>query len=128
MDLLTTRGLTVAAAMTADSPGTVAALVRAGLGVGVLTEVAARVAEAAGALVTLPLPDGDLVRRVAAYWYDTLLGDEVGRILHREVLAAPPSPGVVPLVSGPAAGDRSPCRRAPALRPAEPAGAGPPRE
>ena len=48
-------------------------------------------------LVTVPLADPDLRRRVAAYWYDVLLGTELGRALHAEVLGAAPPEGAVGL-------------------------------
>jgi DNA-binding transcriptional LysR family regulator len=97
LDLLARRGVVASVAATADCPDTVAALVRAGLGVGLLTEVAARAAGAGDGLVTVPLADPDLRRRVAAYWYDVLLGTELGRALHAEVLGAAPPEGAVGL-------------------------------
>jgi DNA-binding transcriptional LysR family regulator len=95
LGLLARRGVWASAAATAVCPETVAALVRAGLGVGLLTEVAARGVAGEGT-VTLPIADAGLVRRVAAYWYDVLLGTELGRALHREIVAAPPPSGAVP--------------------------------
>jgi DNA-binding transcriptional LysR family regulator len=97
LDLLARRGVVASVAATADCPDTVAALVRAGLGVGLLTEVAARAAGAGDGLVTVPLADPDLRRTVAAYWYDVLLGTELGRALHAEVLGAAPPEGAVGL-------------------------------
>jgi DNA-binding transcriptional LysR family regulator len=96
LDLLARRGVVATATVTADCPGTVGALVRAGLGVGLLTEVAARVATSDGKTVAVALDDPGLVRRVGAYWYDVLLTTEVGRTLHREVLAAPSPAGCEP--------------------------------
>ena len=95
-------------AATADCPDTVAALVRAGLGVGLLTEVAARAAGAGDGLVTVPLADPDLRRRVAAYWYDVLLGTELGRALHAEVLGAAPPEGAVSLAADDLGASRGP--------------------
>jgi DNA-binding transcriptional LysR family regulator len=99
VDLLARRGVAAAAAATADCPASVAALVRAGLGVGLLMDVAAR-GVLGDDLVAVPLADDGLVRRVAVYWYDVLLGTDVGRVLHREVLATPPPPGAVPVDGG----------------------------
>ena len=96
LDLLARHGVVTGAAVTADCPATVAALVRAGLGVGLLTEVAARAATVDGKTVAVALDAPGLVRRVGAYWYDVLLGTELGRALHREVLAAPAPAGSVP--------------------------------
>jgi DNA-binding transcriptional LysR family regulator len=96
LDLLARSGVVGRAAVTADGPGTVGALVRAGLGVGLLTEVAAGVATSDGKTVAVALDAPGLARRVGVYWYDVLLTTEVGRTLHREVLAAPPPPGCVP--------------------------------
>jgi DNA-binding transcriptional LysR family regulator len=96
-DLLARNGVTVSAVVTADSAPAVAALVDAGLGVGLLTEVAAQAAVATAPVVRLPIEGEDLVRRVAVYWYDALFGDDVGRTLHRAVLTAPPPVGVQPV-------------------------------
>lgn len=98
MELLAGRGVVATAAATADCPQTVASLVRAGLGVGLLTDVAARGVTGDG-LVAVPLADPGLVRRVAAYWSDVLLGSTLGRALLEEVLAAPPPPGAAPVVA-----------------------------
>jgi DNA-binding transcriptional LysR family regulator len=97
------------ATATADSAATVAALVRSGIGVGLLTAVAAcRVTEGSsgGELVAVPLADSGLVRRVYAYWYDVLLDTELGKRLLDEVLAEPAPTGAVPVAppGDPAAG------------------------
>jgi DNA-binding transcriptional LysR family regulator len=97
LDLRARRGVAASVAATADCPDTVAALVHAGLGVGLLTEVAARTAGAGPGFVTVPLADSGLLRRVAAYWYDVLLGTDLGRALHAEVLGAAPPEGAVHL-------------------------------
>jgi DNA-binding transcriptional LysR family regulator len=81
LDLLARRGVVASVAATADCPDTVAALA----------------AGAGDALVTVPLADPDLRRTVAAYWYDVLLGTELGRALHAEVLGAAPPEGAVGL-------------------------------
>jgi DNA-binding transcriptional LysR family regulator len=93
--LLARRGVVTSARATADCPETVAALVGAGLGVGLLTGVAAEGA-AGGGTVAVPLADPGLARPVSAYWYDVLLDTDLGRALHREVLAAPAPPGAIP--------------------------------
>jgi DNA-binding transcriptional LysR family regulator len=98
MELLARCGVVATAAATADCPQTVAALVRAGLGVGLLTDVAARGVTGDG-LVAVPLAERGLVRRVAAYWSDLLLDTDVGRALLQEVLAAPPPAGAVPFAA-----------------------------
>jgi DNA-binding transcriptional LysR family regulator len=93
LELLARRGVLATPTATADCPATVVALVRAGLGVGLLTGVAAWHAAGDGDTVTVPLADAGLVRRVGAYWHDVLAGTGLGRALLREVLAAPPPPG-----------------------------------
>jgi DNA-binding transcriptional LysR family regulator len=98
MELLARSGVVATAAATADCPQTVAAMVRAGIGVGLLTDVAAR-SVAEDGLVTVPLADRGLVRRVAAYWSDVLLDTDVGRALLDEVLAAPLPAGAVPFAA-----------------------------
>ena len=96
VDLLARHGEVVIPTATADCPATVAALVRAGIGVGILTAVAAHGAHVDGETVLLPLAEPGMVRRVSAYWYDALPGTELGRELLREVLAAPAPAGAVP--------------------------------
>jgi DNA-binding transcriptional LysR family regulator len=95
--LLARHGEVVIPTATADCPATVGALVRAGIGVGVLTGVAAHGAHVDGETVLLPLAEPGMVRRVSAYWYDALPGTELGRELLREVLAAPAPAGAVPV-------------------------------
>ena len=97
VDLLARHGEVVIPTATADCPATVAALVRAGIGVGMLTGVAAHGAHVDGETVLLPLAEPGMVRRVSAYWYDALPGTELGRELLREVLAARRLPGRCPL-------------------------------
>ena len=71
---------------------------RAGRGVGLLSGVAASTVVGPGqGLVSVPLADLGPVRRVAAYWSDILLATDLGRALHREVLAAPLPPGALAL-------------------------------
>lgn len=101
LPLLAARGLAAAPRATVDSPQTVVAMVREGVGVGVLNAVAAEHADTTG-LVTLDIDDPDMVREVAAYWYDVLVTTEVGTALHRTVLEAPVPPGGTPV--GPRSG------------------------
>jgi DNA-binding transcriptional LysR family regulator len=79
----------------AGSPQTLAAMVRAGLGVGALNAVAVAQLDTTG-LAVLDVADPDLLREVAVYWYDVLLTAQVGKALHRAVLAAPLPAGAVP--------------------------------
>ena len=128
VDLLARHGQVVLPTATADCPGTVAALVRAGIGVGVLTGVAAHRVHVDGETVLVPLAEPGMVRRVSAYWYDALSGTELGRELLREVLAAPGAAGAVPVArashevrdvipalptSGPAFGPAAACSAGP---------------
>jgi DNA-binding transcriptional LysR family regulator len=95
VDLLARHGTVVTPTATADCPATVASLARAGIGVGVLTGVAAHGVQVDGETVLVPLAETGPGRRVSAYWYDALLGTDVGRALLREVLAAPAPAGAV---------------------------------
>lgn len=97
--LLAAAGVTVAPGIVVDTPQTVAAMVRAGVGVGVVNAVAAAGIDAAG-LAVLDVDDPDLVREVAAYWYDVLVTTGVGKLLHTAVLEAEVPPGAV-AVTGP---------------------------
>jgi DNA-binding transcriptional LysR family regulator len=102
LELLARRGAVAAATATADSPATVAALVRSGIGVGLLTAVAAHgVAGGDDGLVAVPLDDAALARRVGVYWYDALLDTDLGRRLLDGVLTEPAPPGAVPVAPGP---------------------------
>ncbi|MDT7554317.1 MAG: hypothetical protein QOI16_2853, partial [Pseudonocardiales bacterium] len=71
---------------------TLLALVRAGIGIGVVNAVALGSADLAG-LVVLDIDDPSLVREVAAYWYDVLMAGSLGMELHRVVVTASPPPG-----------------------------------
>jgi DNA-binding transcriptional LysR family regulator len=97
LELLARRGVVAVATATAGCPATVAALVRAGIGVGLLTEVAARGVTALGGtdgeVVAVPLADPGLRRRVGAYWYDALTGTALGRGLLDRILTAPAPEG-----------------------------------
>jgi DNA-binding transcriptional LysR family regulator len=88
LPLLAARGLGVQPRVTVDTPQTVIAMVRAGVGVGVANAVALAHADLDD-LVVLDIDDADAVREVAAYWYDVLVSTGVGTALHRTVLDAP---------------------------------------
>jgi hypothetical protein len=103
LPLLAARGLAVQPRVTADSPQTVLAMVRAGVGVGVVNAVALAYADTAG-LVVRDIDDPDMVREVAAYWYDVLVTTGVGTTLHRTVLDAPVPRGAT-AIARPPAGD-----------------------
>jgi DNA-binding transcriptional LysR family regulator len=75
-----------------DTPQTLLALVRSGLGVGVINAVALGPLDLSG-LAVLDLDDTTLRREVAAYWYDALTTGGAGMELHRTLVAAPPPPG-----------------------------------
>jgi DNA-binding transcriptional LysR family regulator len=105
LELLARRGAVATATATADSPATVAALVRSGIGVGLLTAVAAQGVTGGGDLVMVPLDDAGLVRRVGAYWYDVLLDTGLGRRLLDEVLAEPAPSGAAPVAAFPGPAD-----------------------
>lgn len=93
--LLAARGADVQPRATADTPRTLASLVRAGLGVAVLNAVALPPLDLTGlAVLDLDLPESE--RAVAAYWDDGLLGAEAGRRLHRAVIEAPMPVGACP--------------------------------
>jgi DNA-binding transcriptional LysR family regulator len=95
LELLARRGVIASATATADSAPTVAALVRSGVGIGLLTAVAATGVTGDGDLVAVPLADPGLVRHVGAYWNDVLLDTDLGGFLLDEVLAEPAPPGAV---------------------------------
>jgi DNA-binding transcriptional LysR family regulator len=89
-------------AFTVGTPQTLLALVRAGLGVGLLHGVAAAGGAAApairsGATVVREIDDRAADRVVAVLWRAELLDTEVGRSLHKAALAVPPPPGAIPL-------------------------------
>lgn len=92
--LLAEQGQAVHTRATVDSPETLAALVRAGLGVGVTNAVSVCGTDTGG-LVALRIVGASLERQVAAYWYDVLLGTRVGRRLHAALMDAPTPPGAV---------------------------------
>jgi DNA-binding transcriptional LysR family regulator len=89
---LVARGRAVQPRAAVDTPQTLLALVRSGLGVGVINAVALGPLDLSG-LAVLDLDDATLQREVAAYWYDVLVSGGVGMELHRALVAAPPPPG-----------------------------------
>jgi len=90
--LLAERGYAVAPRVLVDTPQSLVAMARIGVGVGVANAVALTHADTGG-LVTLDIDDTDLVREVAAYWYDVLTGTGVGAALLRILNEAPVPPG-----------------------------------
>jgi DNA-binding transcriptional LysR family regulator len=89
---LVARGQALTPAVVVDTPQSLVAMARVGVGVGVVNAVALEGADTSG-LVLLDVDDPDLVREVAAYWYDVLDSTGVGTFLLRAVLDAPPPPG-----------------------------------
>ena len=68
--------------MLVDTPQSLVAMARVGVGVGIANAVALAHTDTAG-LVVLDIDDPDLVREVAAYWYDVLASTAVGASLLR---------------------------------------------
>ncbi|MET0765846.1 MAG: LysR family transcriptional regulator [Blastococcus sp.] len=94
--LLTRRGVLAQARVTADTPQTLTALARAGVGVAVVNAVALAPLDLRG-LAVLDLDGPDHSRVVAAYWNDVLLDTDTGRRLHRAVVDAPLPVGAEPV-------------------------------
>lgn len=109
LPLLAERGLAVQPRVMVDTPQTVLAMVRAGVGVGVVNAVALAHSDTTG-LVVLDIDDPDAVRDVAAYWYDVLVTTGVGAALHRTVLEAPVPDGAE-AVARPPSTTATPARR-----------------
>jgi DNA-binding transcriptional LysR family regulator len=86
--MLAARGLEVGTRTLVDTPQTLVAMVRAGVGVGVSNAVAIENTDTAG-VVALNLDDPEMARDVAVYWHDVLLMSDVGRTLQQTVLQAP---------------------------------------
>lgn len=94
LQLLAARGLAVQPRVLVDNPQTLVSMARVGVGVGVANAVALEHADTSG-VVVLDLDDPDMVREVAAYWYEVLVTTGVGEALLRAVQqAAPPRGGV----------------------------------
>jgi DNA-binding transcriptional LysR family regulator len=86
------------ARLTVDAPQTLAAMVRAGLGVGVLNVVATTTMDRTGLSVLPFVAEGKSSPPgldVAVDWFDVLLTSPVGRALHEAVLAAPRPAGTL---------------------------------
>lgn len=94
LTLLAARGVEVLPRAFVDTPQTLVAMCRAGVGIGVANAVALAHLDTTG-LQVLDFDDPDMVREVAAYWYAILASTEVGSGLLRSVLAAPVPPGAV---------------------------------
>ena len=77
-----------------DTPQTLVAMVRAGVGAGVTNAVAVENTDTAG-IVALNIDDAELIRDVRVYWHDVLLSSEVGRTLQQTVLQAPLPKGAI---------------------------------
>jgi DNA-binding transcriptional LysR family regulator len=88
LTLLAAGGLAVQPRVSVDTPQSLVAMARAGVGVGVANSVALRHTDTHG-LVVRDVADPDFVREVAAYWYDVLVSTEVGRALLQTVLDSP---------------------------------------
>lgn len=85
--LLAEHGVAVGPHAAVDTVPTLIAMVRAGLGVGVLGSLAAEHAVETD-LAVVDVAHADLVREVAAYWHPTLTVTDLGRSLHDIVLSA----------------------------------------
>lgn len=90
--LLADGGLAAQPRVTVDTPQTLAAVVRAGAGVGVAGAVALEHVDTRG-LVVLDVDDPAFEREVAAYWYRALATNGLGGALLRAVLDAEPPRG-----------------------------------
>jgi DNA-binding transcriptional LysR family regulator len=75
-----------------DTPQTMIALVRAGVGVGVVNAVALGPLDLSG-LAVLDVDEPTVRRDVVGYWYDALTSGGVGMELQRAIVAAPLPPG-----------------------------------
>jgi len=89
---LAARGRAVHPRAAVDTPQTMIAMVRAGVGVGVVNAVALGTIDLTG-LAVLDIDDPTVRRDVVGYWYDALTSGGVGMELQRAILAAPPPPG-----------------------------------
>ena len=85
--MLADRGLDIAPRTTVDAPQTLSRWSAAGVGIGIANAVAMDNIDTTG-VVLLGFDDPEMIREVAAYWYDELLSTEVGRSLHQAVLGA----------------------------------------
>jgi DNA-binding transcriptional LysR family regulator len=101
---LVARGVLTPPRVAVDTPQSLVGMARVGVGVGVANAVALEHADTTG-VVLLDIDDPDLVREVAAYWYDVLTSTPVGAALLRTVLEAPiPAGATAPVGRPPARG------------------------
>jgi DNA-binding transcriptional LysR family regulator len=94
VQLLAGRGLDIGTRLVVQTPQTLVAMVRAGVGIGIGNAVAFENTDTTG-IVALNLDDPELIRDVAVYWHDVLLMSEVGRTLQQTVLQAPLPKGAI---------------------------------
>jgi DNA-binding transcriptional LysR family regulator len=94
LQLLASRGYAVQPRVLVDTPQTIVAMARRGVGVGVANAVALAHTDTTG-LVVLDIDDPHMIREVAAYWYEVLVTTGVGKALLRTVHDAPPPTGAV---------------------------------
>ena len=94
--MATAHGLQAAPRTMVDTPGTLVAMVRGGVGIGLLNSVAVRGTDTSGT-VAIRIDHPALVREVALYFYDVVLASAVGRSLKDAVLQAPPPAGAIPV-------------------------------
>jgi DNA-binding transcriptional LysR family regulator len=99
VSMLADRGLDAAPRTTVDAPQTLVAMVRTGVGIGIANAVALDNTDTAG-VVLLGFDDPEMIREVAAYWYDELLVSEVGRAMHQGLLDAALPRGAVAIGAG----------------------------
>jgi DNA-binding transcriptional LysR family regulator len=92
--MLASRGFEIGTRTLVESPQTLVAMVRAGVGVGVSNAVALENTDTTG-VIALNLDDPEMIRDVAVYWHDVLLMSEVGRTLQQTVLQAPLPKGAI---------------------------------
>jgi DNA-binding transcriptional LysR family regulator len=99
VSMLADRGLDTAPRSTVDAPQTLVAMVRSGVGIGIANAVALDNTDTTG-VVLLGFDDPEMIREVAAYWYDELLVSEVGRALLQGLLDAALPHGAVAIGAG----------------------------
>jgi len=94
LSLLTDRGTDLRSTVSVDSPQTLVSMVRSGVGIGIANAVALAQVDTTELLVR-NLDDPVIEHSVAVYWYDVLLGTEVGRVLQETVIKSPLPPGAL---------------------------------
>jgi DNA-binding transcriptional LysR family regulator len=107
--MLAERGVAVAPRATTDSLQMLVALVRAGVGVGVVSSVAVADLDVTG-LAVLDVDEPALANDVAAYWDEALPQTRLGRRLHRAVTGAPVPEGALPVERASQGGEQVPSR------------------